>query len=142
MPKFFVKWLVTGAAILATPHLITGVYIDGLGTALAVAAVLALLNLLVRPLLVLITLPLTVFSLGFFLLVINALIFKWAGSLVMGFSVDSFSAAFFASLWVSFVSWLCNLSLSKESGKVRVVVNRASRGKVIDLNSDGEGNWK
>ena len=142
MPKFFIKWLVTAAAILATPHLITGVYIDGIGTALAVAAVLALLNLLVRPLLVLITLPLTLFSLGFFLLVINAILFKWAGSLVMGFAVDSFSAAFLASLWVSLVSWLCSLSLSKESGKFRFVVNRSHQRKVIDLNSDSEGNWK
>jgi len=142
MPKFFVKWLVTAAAILATPHLVSGVYIDGLGTALAVAVVLALLNLLVRPILILITLPLTLVSLGFFLLVINALIFKWAGSLVMGMAVDSFSAAFLASLWVSLVSWICNLSLSRESGKYRVHVSRSRQGKVIDLNSDGEGNWR
>lgn len=142
MPKFFIKWLVTAAAILATPHLVSGVYIDGLGTALAVSAVLGLLNLLVRPILILITLPLTVFSLGLFLLVINAMIFKWAGSFVMGFAVDSFSAAFIASLWVSFFSWLCQLSLSKDSGKYRVHVNHVKSRNVIDLNSDGAGNWK
>ncbi len=142
MPRFFVKGLVTAAAILATPHLVSGVYIDGIGTALAMAAILALFNLLVRPLLILITLPLTIFSLGFFLLVINALLFKWAGSIVMGFSVDSFSAAFLASLWVSFISWICHFSFSKEAGKFRVVVNQPNSRRVIDLNSDSKGNWK
>ena len=142
MPKFLIRWFVTAATIMATSHLISGIYVDGDGTALAVAAVLALLNLLVRPLLVLITLPLTVFSLGFFLLVINAFLFKMAGSVVMGFSVDSFRDAFLASLLVSFVSWLCNLSLSKESGKFRVEVHNPGGRRVIDLNSDDQGNWK
>jgi putative membrane protein len=142
MPKIFIRWLVTAAAILATPHLVNGIYIDGFGTALAAAAVLALLNMLVRPLLVLITLPLTVFSLGFFLLIINAFLFKTAGSFVMGFAVDSFGAAFLASLWVSFISWICHLSLNHESGKFRFEVHRPSSGRVIDLNSDDHGHWK
>ncbi|MFM8313615.1 MAG: phage holin family protein [Deltaproteobacteria bacterium] len=144
MPKFFIKWLVTAGTILAIPHLVTGVYIDGLGTALAVAAVLALLNLLVRPLLVLVTLPLTLVSLGFFLLVINAFLFKLTASFVMGFAIDSFSSAFFASLILSAVSWICNLSLNKDSGRIKFEVRRPERPsqrRVIDLNSDQQGNW-
>ena len=105
MPKFFIKWLVTAGTILAIPHLVSGIYIDGIGTALAAAAVLALLNLLVRPVLVFITFPLTIFTLGFFLLIINAFLFKIAGNFVMGFAVDSFGAAFIASLILSAVSW-------------------------------------
>lgn len=143
MPKFFVKWLVTAGTILAIPHLVSGIYIDGVGTALAAAAVLALLNLLVRPILIFVTFPLTLFSLGFFLLVINAFLFKLAGQFVMGFAVDSFGAAFIASLILSGVSWFCNLSLNKESGGFRFEVHRpTSKKRVIDLNVDNEGNWK
>ena len=143
MPKFFIKWLVTAGTILAIPHLVTGIYIDGLGTALAAAAVLALLNLLVRPVLVFITFPLTLFSLGFFLLMINAFLFKLAGNFVMGFAVDSFGAAFFASLILSVVTWLCNLSLNRDSGQLRVQVHRPQRKeRVIDLELDQEGTWK
>ena len=144
MPKFFVRWLVTAVTILATPHLISGIYVDGIGTALAVAAVLALLNILIRPLLILITLPLTVVTLGFFILVINGFLFKIAGGVVMGFAVDSLSWAILASLLVSFVSWICNLSLNKESGRFRFAVhnNNPNRKQTIDLNSDHTGNWK
>lgn len=144
MPKFIIRWLVTAGTILAIPHLVTGVYIDGLGTALAVSAVLAILNLLVRPFLILITLPLTVLSLGFFLLVLNALIFQFAGSLVMGFAVDSFGSAFLSSLILSAVSWVCQLSFNQEQGRIRVEVQRPKSfsGRVIDLDSDDQQNWK
>jgi putative membrane protein len=143
MPKFLIKWLVTAATILAIPHLVSGIYIDGLGTAFAVAAVLALLNLIIRPILILITFPLTLFTFGFFLLVINAFLFKLAGQFVMGFAVDSFGSAFLASLILSFVSWVCQLSLNRESGKVHFEFYRPQKKeRVVDLHMDQEGKWK
>jgi len=143
MPKFLIKWVVTATTILAIPHLVSGIYIDGLGTALAAAAVLALFNQIIRPILIFITFPLTLFTFGFFLLIINAFLFKLAGQFVMGFAVDSFGSAFLASLILSLVSWICQLSLSRESGKMQFEVYRShKKERVVDLHRDQEGNWK
>jgi len=96
------------------PHLIPGVEVESFGTALAAAAILGVLNLIVRPLIVILTLPLTLVTLGFFLLVINALMFQFAGYLVSGFHVHSFFSAFFASILVSLVTWI--FGIPKPSG--------------------------
>ncbi|MBY0371784.1 phage holin family protein [bacterium] len=100
-----VRWMILAFTILAIPSLVPGIAVASFGTALAAAAILSILNLLVRPFLILLTLPLTLVTFGFFLLVINALIFQFAGYLVSGFHVSSFGAAFFASLLVTFVNW-------------------------------------
>ncbi len=139
VPGWIVKWLVTTLTILMVPQLISGVHVANFRTALAAGAVLGILNLLVRPLLILFTLPLTLFSLGIFLLFINAFIFEMAGWFVKGFSVDSFGSAFLAALIVSAVSWVLNLSRENRNGaQVFVVSNRQTtrRGtrKIIDLN--------
>ena len=69
-----IRWLVTALAIFMIPHLVHGVHVAGFGPALAAALVLSVLNFTVRPILILLTLPLTVFTLGFFLLVINMVV--------------------------------------------------------------------
>ena len=84
-----------------------------MGAALVGAAVLALLNGFVRPLLVLLTLPVTILTLGLFLFVINALMFLAAGELVSGFHVQSFWAALLGSLVVSVVSYIASAALAK-----------------------------
>src|SRR4051812_35712399 len=103
--SFVLRWLVTSLGILMIPSLVSGVQVRDFGTALAAAAVLGILNTLVKPILIFFTLPLTFLTLGFFLLVINAFIFQFAGTLVSGLSVASFGSAFFASIIVSVVSW-------------------------------------
>jgi len=142
IPTWLLKWLVTTLTILMVPQLISGVHVANFRTALAAGAVLGVLNLLVRPLLILFTLPLTLFSLGIFLLFINAFIFEMAGWFVHGFAVDSFGAAFLAALIVSIVSWVMNLSRETRNGaQVFVVSQRGSerssestgRRKIIDL---------
>jgi putative membrane protein len=121
------------------PHLVSGVQIDSFGTALAAAAILGILNILIRPLLVLLTLPLTLISLGFFILIINGLIFELAGKLVGGLHVENFGAAFLASLVVSFVSWVMHLSFDKRDGRRIIVVK--SNDRTIDLNRR-PGGWE
>lgn len=99
-----IRILVTALAALLTQYILPGVSIDSFTTALLVAIVLGLLNLIVKPVLVILTLPVTVVTLGLFLLVINALIVMWAGSLVKGFKVDNFWWALLFSVVLSIIS--------------------------------------
>ena len=87
---FIVKLLLTGVAAVVASYLLPGVHIDTILTALILAVVLALLNAVVRPLLVILTIPVTILTLGLFLLVINALIILLADYLIAGFEVDGF----------------------------------------------------
>jgi putative membrane protein len=96
--KLIARWLLLAAALLLVAHLYPGVTVASFGSAMVAALVLGLLNTLVRPLLVLLTLPVTLLTLGLFLFVINALMFWSAASLLEGFAVTGFAAALIGSL--------------------------------------------
>jgi putative membrane protein len=96
--KLIVRWLLLAAALLLVAQLYAGVQVASFGAAMIAALVLGLLNTLVRPLLVLLTLPVTLLTLGLFLFVINALMFWAAASLLSGFNVTGFGAALIGSL--------------------------------------------
>ena len=104
--RFLVKILVTGLAVLITSYLLKGVHVPDMITAVIVAAVLAVLNAFVKPVLIILTIPLTIFTLGFFLLVINAFIIMLAGKIVPGFTVDSFWWALLFSIVLSIINSL------------------------------------
>lgn len=101
MRKPLAMWLFATLAILAAARIVPGIHIAAWPAAAAAALVLGVLNVVVRPLLFLLTLPLTVVTFGLFLLVLNGILFWLVGPLVPGFSVDSFSTAMLASLFVS-----------------------------------------
>jgi len=96
--KLIIKWLLSAAALLAVAHLYSGVVVSSFTSALIAAAVLGALNTVVRPVLVLLTLPVTLVTLGLFLFVINALMFWAAASLLDGLHVTGFVAALIGSL--------------------------------------------
>jgi putative membrane protein len=96
--KLIVKWLCSAAALLAVAYLYSGVTVTSFPAALLAAAVLGALNAVVRPLLILLTLPVTLVTLGLFLFVINALMFWAAASLLSGLQVTGFVAALIGSL--------------------------------------------
>jgi putative membrane protein len=96
--KLILKWLFSAAALLAVAYLYSGVTVTSFTSALVAAAVLGALNLVVRPVLVLLTLPVTLVTLGLFLFVINALMFWAAASLLSGLHVTGFVAALIGSL--------------------------------------------
>lgn len=98
---FVIKLLLTGVAAMLAAYILPGVHIDGLISALLFALVLAVLNAIVRPVLVLLTIPVTILTLGLFLLVINAAIILLAGYLVPGFYVAGFLWALIFSLVLS-----------------------------------------
>lgn len=99
--KLIVKWLCSAAALLAVAYLYSGVTVNSFTAALLAAAVLGALNTVVRPILVLLTLPVTLVTLGLFLFVINALMFWAAASLLSGLHVTGFVAALIGSLMYS-----------------------------------------
>ena len=106
MPTFLTKLLLTTIAALVASYFLNGVHIDSVFTAFMVAAVLGLLNAFIKPILILLTLPITIITLGLFLIIINMLIIKWAADLVPGFEIDGWWAALLFSLIVSLVNSL------------------------------------
>ncbi|MBX3643288.1 MAG: phage holin family protein [Rubrivivax sp.] len=111
--KTIVRWLLLAAALLLVAHLYSGVAVASFQSALIAAFVIGLLNTLVRPLLVLLTLPVTLLTLGLFLFVINALMFWWAGSMFDGFKVASFGAALLGSLIYSLCSMVIDSAMER-----------------------------
>jgi putative membrane protein len=108
--SFLLRILVTSLAAFAAAYLLPGVHIDQYITAIILALVLALLNVVVKPVLIILTLPITLFTLGLFLLVINAVIILIASHFIGGFHVNGFwSALFFSILLSIFTSVLSRL---------------------------------
>jgi len=106
--NFFVRLLLTALAVLVTAYLLPGVHVTNLFWALLVAAILALFNVTIKPLLIIITIPITVFTLGLFLLVINAIIILLASALIPGFQVDGFWWALGFSLILYLINKIFN----------------------------------
>ena len=98
MVKLLVKWLLSASALLFVAYVYTGVTVSSFGSAMLAALVIGLLNIVVRPVLVLLTLPVTVLTLGLFLFVINAIVFWAAAAVLDGFQVRDFVAALVGSL--------------------------------------------
>jgi putative membrane protein len=106
MARFLLHWLIIAVALGAAARLVPGIHIAS-GPVLVVSAlVLGLVNAIVRPVLVVLTLPLTVLTLGFFYFVVNAAAFGLAAALVPGFTVASLGSAILGSTVVALVSWL------------------------------------
>ena len=126
MKGLLLRWLIQTIAIFLAAYVLKGIDVTGFVPALAAAAILGILNAFVRPLLLLLTLPLNIFT-----FVINAFLLKIASLVIEGFTVEGFWAALLGSLFISFVSALLNLFV-REDGKVGVVQMRRNR----------DGNWE
>jgi len=113
MVKLISKWLLSACALLLVAELYSGVVVTGFGSALAAALVLGLLNALLRPVLVLLTLPVTLVTLGLFLFVINGLMFWAASGLLPGFAVSGFWAAVLGSLIYSVLGIVVDSALER-----------------------------
>ncbi|MFL9482130.1 phage holin family protein [Chitinophagaceae bacterium LWZ2-11] len=114
MLHFLSKTLISSVAVLLAAYLLSGVYVKDTWSAILVAAVLGLLNSFVKPILIILTLPITVFTLGIFLLVINILIVKWVSEIVPGFRVNSWWSALLFSIIVSVVTALIQGLIDKQ----------------------------
>ena len=103
-----VRWFINALALLLVAYLYSGVQVDGIIAALIAALVLGLVNAVIRPLLVVLTLPVTILTLGLFIFVINAFMFWFVTEIVKGFTVTGFMAALIGSLMFSVISLVTN----------------------------------
>jgi putative membrane protein len=106
MMRLLLIWLINTIALFVLPLILQSVQIDSFTTALVAALVLGLINTLIRPILILLTFPVTVLTLGLFILVVNGLMFWAASDLVQGFQVAGFYSAVLGALIYSVISWL------------------------------------
>jgi len=113
MLKLIAKWLLSAAALLFVAYLYSGVRVGSFGAALGAAVVIGLLNVLVRPIFVVLTLPVTLVTLGLFLFVINALMFWAASGLLSGFAVAGFWAALIGSVLYSLLGMVIDSALER-----------------------------
>jgi putative membrane protein len=111
MTAFLLHWIVQAIALLVTARLVSGVIVDSYATLAVAALVIGFVNALVRPILVLLSLPLTILTLGLFYLVVNGACLMLAAWLVPGFVVTSWTSAIIGALVMSIVAWLLNLAI-------------------------------
>ena len=102
--RLLLTWLINAGVLLALPYVLPGVQVSSFGAALIAALVLGLVNTIVRPVLILLTLPATILTLGLFILVINALLFWLVAYVLEGFQVASFGTAFIGALAYSVIT--------------------------------------
>lgn len=110
--KLVLRWVLNAVALMLIPELLGRIEVDSYGAALVSAVLLGLVNAIIRPLLILVTLPITILTLGLFTLVINALMFWSVSGLVRGFVVPDFWTAFWGALVYSALTWMVGLALS------------------------------
>lgn len=109
--SLLLRFILNAVAVMATAYIVPGIQVANFWSALIAAIVIGLVNALVRPILLILTLPINVLTLGLFTLVVNALMFWLASSIVKGFDVKDFTAAFFGALVFWLVSWFTNALL-------------------------------
>jgi putative membrane protein len=135
------RWLVIAVAILLSSAILPGIRVDSLTTAILAAAVLGILNAFLRPVLLILTLPLTIVSLGIFAFVLNALMLLLVDYFVSGLEIDGFGWAFLGALIISMVSWIANrfINPSEADGKPSQPRRRKD---YIDMERGDDGKWR
>jgi putative membrane protein len=114
MARILLGWAINAGVLLLLPYIVPAVYVRNLGVALAVAVVLGLLNAIVRPVLFVLTLPITVLTLGLFIFVLNGLMFWLVAQILPGFEVRGFWWAVLAAIVFSLISWAVSSVLLKQ----------------------------
>ncbi len=113
--KLIARWFINALVLMFIAYFVPGVVVVGFYSALIAALILGLVNALIRPIFILLTLPVNILTLGLFTLVINALLFWFASSIVKGFTVMGFWPAFWGALLLSLASWLMSELLKKDN---------------------------
>jgi putative membrane protein len=131
MPGFFIRWLILTVSIIIASYVMDGIYVNGFFSAFFAGALLGILNAFFRPVLFVLTLPITILTLGLFTFVINAIMLLMVSGVVPGFAVRGLGTAIWGSLLISIVSWFLTSFIS-EKGKVQY----------IDLKKVGKDRWE
>ena len=119
-PGLFIRWLLLTVSIIVASYIIGGIYVENFFSAFLAAAILGILNAFFRPILLILTLPINILTLGLFTFLINALMLKMASGLIPGFHVYGFWAAVFGALVISVVNWMLTSFIS-DRGRVEYI---------------------
>ena len=140
MRHFVFRWMITTVAIMIAPVFISGIRYDTTASLIGAALLLGILNAFVRPVLLILSAPLILLTMGFFILIINALLLRFLPSMVIGFHVDSFGSAFWGAILIGIVSWILSAFFRGSDGRVHIVTHHTQikrlEGRVIAPEED------
>lgn len=138
MRHFVFRWIATTVAVMVAASIINGIRYDNAGSLIAAALLLGILNAFVRPVLLILSAPVILLTLGFFVLVVNSLMLLIVPSIVGGFHVDTFWSAFWGAIVISIVSWILSAFFRGSDGRVHVLTHHTQikrvEGRVVDPN--------
>ena len=129
-----IRWLIITVAIIITSYLMGGIHVTGFFSALVAAGILGILNAIFRPIIIILTLPINILTLGLFTFIINAVLLMMVSGVVSGFRVDGFWSAVLGSLLISIVSWLLG-SFINDKGRVEKI-------SYIDMKKRDNDKWE
>ncbi len=136
MRHFVFRWLFTTLAVMVASSIISGIRYDGAASLIAAALLLGILNAFLRPVLLILSAPLILLTLGFFILVVNALMLLIVPGIVNGFHVEGFWSAFWGAIVISIVSWILSAFFRGSDGRVHVLTHHTQikrvQGRVIE----------
>ena len=136
MRHFVIRWAVTTIAVMAASAFVHGIRYDSGASLIGAALLLGIMNAFVRPILLILSAPLILLTLGFFILVINGLMLLFVPNIINGFHVDSFGSAFWGAIVISVVSWILSAFFRGSDGRVHVLTHHTQiktvQGRVID----------
>lgn len=136
MRHFIFRWLTTTVAVMVATSLIHGIRYDSAGSLIGAALLLGILNAFIRPVLLILSAPLILVTLGFFILVINSLLLLFVPNIVTGFHVDNFWSAFWGAIVIGIVSWMLSAFFRGSDGRVHVLTHHTQikrvQGRVIE----------
>jgi putative membrane protein len=121
MKEFLLRWLVTALSVMGATFLIPGISYDTFGTLLGAALLLGIINAMVRPVLLILSLPFIIVTMGFFILVINALLILFVSNVIPGFHVSGFWTALFAGIVIGVISWILSSFFRGSDGTIHPV---------------------
>ncbi|MEO6847252.1 MAG: phage holin family protein [Chthoniobacterales bacterium] len=126
MVAFLIRWLVTTAAVYCATRCITGISYDSTGALLGASLLLGIINAMIRPVLMILSIPFIVVTLGFFIFVINALLLEFVSKVIPSFHVAGFWDAFWGAIIISIVSWLLSAFFRGSDGRIYSINHHAS----------------
>jgi putative membrane protein len=139
MKSFFLRWLITALSVLVAAKILNGITYTGWGALILAALVLGFLNAIIRPILLFLSLPFIVVTMGLFILIVNAAVLKLTSGLTPGFHVAGFWTTIGGALIISFVSWALSAIFIDENKKIRVLTHpsqvggmKQAQGRVIE----------
>ncbi|MEI6377950.1 MAG: phage holin family protein [bacterium] len=141
MKEFLIRWLITTLAVMGATHLIPGISYNSTGTLIGAALLLGIINALIRPVLLLLSLPFIIITMGFFILVINALLLLFVSAVIPGFHVEGFWNALLAGIVIGIISWILSSFFRSSDGHVYPVTHHPQmkqvEGRVVSREQGG-----